>query len=350
MRLPNGYGNVTKLPGKRRKPWRVRKTIGWEFDEEGRKATQKFINIGYYAKKEEALAALSEYNKNPYDINASKITFAEVYEKWSEKKYETISKSNINGYQAAYKICQMLYDMKFVDIKLNHLQSVVDKSGKNAPTLKKLKILLSQLYDYAIMHEIVPGERDLVKYIDLSKAKNPNAIDRKPFTKKEIERLWANTGANEYISVILMLIYSGVRIGELLDLKKENVNLNDKWFSVVASKTEAGIRIVPISNKVLDFFTYWYNKNECEYLLSTAEGNHFEYRNYLDSYWSPIIEHLSMSHKPHDTRHTCVSLLTVAGVDERIIKKIVGHKGLGITQSTYTHLEIEELLAEINKI
>lgn len=31
MRLPNGYGNVSKLSGNRRKPWRVRKTIGFEY-------------------------------------------------------------------------------------------------------------------------------------------------------------------------------------------------------------------------------------------------------------------------------------------------------------------------------
>ncbi len=57
-----------------------------------------------------------------------------------------------------------------------------------------------------------------------------------------------------------------------------------------------------------------------------------------------------MNHKPHDTRHTCVSLLTTAGVDERLIKKIVGHKGLDVTQVVYTHIEVEELLEAINKI
>lgn len=34
MRQPNGFGSVYKLPGKRRNPWRVRKTKGWVIDEE----------------------------------------------------------------------------------------------------------------------------------------------------------------------------------------------------------------------------------------------------------------------------------------------------------------------------
>lgn len=90
--------------------------------------------------------------------------------------------------------------------------------------------------------------------------------------------------------------------------------------------------------------------NDSEYLLSTPEGKHFEYRNYYDSYWKPFMEEMNMEHRPHDTRHTCISLLTAKGVDERIIKKIVGHKGQGVTQIVYTHFEIDELLEAINKI
>jgi len=60
MKLPNGFGNVSKLPGKRRKPWRARKTAGWT--DEGK---QQYITIGYYEKQAQAIQALSEYNANP---------------------------------------------------------------------------------------------------------------------------------------------------------------------------------------------------------------------------------------------------------------------------------------------
>jgi integrase len=56
------------------------------------------------------------------------------------------------------------------------------------------------------------------------------------------------------------------------------------------------------------------------------------------------------NHKPHDTRHTCVSLLTAAGVDDKIIKKIVGHKGQSVTETVYTHFEIQQLIEAIDKI
>ena len=144
--------------------------------------------------------------------------------------------------------------------------------------------------------------------------------------------------------------FSQFRISELLNLKKEDVNLEEKWFRIVQAKTEAGVRTVPIADKVLPFFQEWYDKNDCEYLLSTPEGEQFKYRNYYDSYWLPFMDQMNMKHTPHETRHTCVSLLASAGVDERVIKKIVGHKGQGVTQTVYTHFEIEELLDAINKI
>lgn len=155
---------------------------------------------------------------------------------------------------------------------------------------------------------------------------------------------------NEYFSIILMLIYSGVRISELLELKKENVNIDERWFDVIASKTKAGIRKVPIHDKLLPLFTHWFHKNDCSYLVSTPDGQPFSYNNYYDSYWKPLMQQVGMEHRPHDCRHTCVSLLTQAGVDERLIKKIVGHKGQGVTQQVYTHFEIEALLDAINKI
>ena len=64
----------------------------------------------------------------------------------------------------------------------------------------------------------------------------------------------------------------------------------------------------------------------------------------------PLIEQMGMNHRPHDTRHTCVSMLAVAGVDDKIIKKIVGHKGQSVTETVYTHFEIQELLEAINRI
>lgn len=118
MRLPNGFGSVHKLPGNRRNPWRVRKTVGWDTDLETGISKQKYITIGYYATQNEALLALSEYNANPYDISVNTITFSEVYEKWSKVHFEKIVPSARRTWKSAYSYCKPLYDMKMKDIRV----------------------------------------------------------------------------------------------------------------------------------------------------------------------------------------------------------------------------------------
>ena len=88
-----------------------------------------------------------------------------------------------------------------------------------------------------------------------------------------------------------------------------------------------------------------------EYLLHTPDGKQFIYRNYYDSYWTPVMELIGCSHKPHDTRHTCISMMTEKEVSPTLIKKIVGHSGaMSLTEKVYTHVNVQELLEAINKI
>ena len=70
-------------------PYIVRKTVSWDIDTKTGKRKQQYITIGYAPTRAKWLEMLMDYNKNPYDIEASKITFAEVFEKWSAKRSRT---------------------------------------------------------------------------------------------------------------------------------------------------------------------------------------------------------------------------------------------------------------------
>ena len=72
------------------------------------------------------------------------------------------------------------------------------------------------------------------------------------------------------------MIYTGVRIDELLSLKKENIHLEEHYFDVIKSKTENGIRKVPISDYIYPFVENWYHSSKCEYLLHTEEDKNIE--------------------------------------------------------------------------
>lgn len=346
MKLPNGYGSITKLSGRRRKPFMIRKTAGWHIDKGKDRQVQDFIIIGYAATRSEAMQILAEYNNNPYDVSATKITFAEVYNRWAEQKFRGISQSNINGYKASYNACSSLCGKVFKEISLAELQHIIDTCGKNYPSLRKLKVLLGQLYEYAMKHDLC--SKDHAQYIDIAqyKDRNPNKQARDKFTEEEIQKIW-DVSEDKYYQTILMLIYSGVRISELLNLKKENVHLDKQYFDVIESKTDNGIRKVPISDRVLPFYQAWYQSNS-EYLLY---GEQFTYSTYRENYFTPLLENLNISGTPHFCRHTCISLLAKAKVDQTTIKKIVGHSGaMTLTEKVYTHLDMGELIDAINKI
>ena len=105
---------------------------------------------------------------------------------------------------------------------------------------------------------------------------------------------------NKYYQIILMLLYNGVRISEFLNLKKENVHLDEQYFDVISSKTENGIRKVPIADKLLPFYRAWYESCPgSSYPLHTEDGKKFTYRNYYDSYWHPLTEQLGIDRTPH---------------------------------------------------
>lgn len=186
MKLPNGYGSVVKLSGKRRKPYIVRKTVGWHYDKEKDKQVQEMITIGYTATKAEGLQMLAEYNNNPFDTTAAKMTFSNVYDEWSKRKFPTVSESNVKGYTASYKTCESLYNKVFKDIKLVDLQTVIDTCGKNYPTLRKITVLFNQLYDYALKNDIC--NKDYSSYVDVVqyKERNPNKYDRSKFKKMRL--------------------------------------------------------------------------------------------------------------------------------------------------------------------
>ena len=233
MRAPNGFGSVFKLTGNRRRPWIARVTKGWEI--EGEKEKQKFHVVGYFETKKDAMSALVSYKDNPIPLKAG-ITFQEIYDEWSKTKYEYISKKTKENYQGGWNYLSKHGRVKMTELRTSQMQTIINschKDGKSHSLLSKIRLVAVMLFDYALENDVVT--KNYAKFIKLPKEVK---TQKKIFNDLEIKKLEkAKLGSWE--STILILIYSGMRINEMLELTKFSVDW-DKQIITGGLKTDAG--------------------------------------------------------------------------------------------------------------
>lgn len=335
MRLPNGYGGIAKLGGNRRKPWAARLTVG--YDDNGK---QRYKYLGYFEKRTEALAALVDYNNNPYDVDRRKITFSEVFEGWAARKFETVGSSSVRNYKSIYRKCSALFDVPFYELKTAHLQSVIDEH-KSLANVGLLKVLFAQLYAYAIEHDICVKDYSAFLTVPTKEKKK----EKIPFTSDEVRTLWRNVSM-PHADIVLILLYTGMRISELLEMRCENVNIKERYM-IGGLKTEAGRnRMIPIHRDILPLIEAQLVAGK-KYLFQTSRGNKIAYNYFAAKKFAPLMDALKMAHTLHETRHTFISQCDRLGLNTAGIKRIVGHANGDITLH-YTHKDASELLRIID--
>lgn len=337
MRNENGFGSIVcldKTGKKRRKPWAVRITTGWKDGKQVRKY------LGYYATQAEALIALAEYHKNGVDLDVSKLTLGEVYDQWIKRKAMTISESAIKTHNMAYQRFGSMLNMPMKDIKKVHLQNWLDGINLKPASKGKIRSTVYQLFEYAIAYDIV--QKNYAKDLEITeKVEKTGAI----FTEEEIKRLWEHKD-DQMAQYTLILIYTGLRIGELLAMKGDSIYL-DKGYMVGGSKTEAGKnRVIPIHDKIRPLIEQNLQNN---YLVYSNRGGAFTYSG-IKPRFKKLMDELGMSHKIHDTRKTAVSIMHSAGIPMETVRMIVGHSAKGITEAVYLYKEPQELVDAINTI
>lgn len=355
-KLPNGFGTIYKLAGRRRNPFRAVKTDKWIYDPVTGKSKQVRFTIGYYPTREEAMIALANYNENPYDIKTDSITFEEVYERWSQEYFPTLSNnSSIRTITAAYAYCNGLYQMRMRDIRVSHLEGTILNAQVGDATRGRIKSLFNMMYRYALAHEICDKDYATLMFANGNPIKQKNQKEVVPFSQEEISLLWDNVDTIPFVDMIIIDIYSGWRPRELSSLTVSNIDLENNTMKG-GIKTDSGKnRLVPIhhlikpliENRMKEALTL-----KSEYLFNDAngqQGTHMTYDKYRKRF-EKVMTRLKIQHRPHECRHTFITKAKACHVDEHILKLIVGHAERDITEKVYTHRTMEQLQEEINKI
>lgn len=328
MRRGNGDGSIFKLKGKRRRPYAVRITTGWTND-----GKQKYRYIGYYENKTQAKQALNKYLTDPTDTVVKTVTLKHVFDQMIDKS--KFKDGTIRQYKSAFNSLKPLAHKKFNTITLEELENIM--KNKKPSTQSAIKKTLASCYKYALKHQYV--RHNLAQHLETEPVKDKRA--KTPFTPSEIQILWNTQGSRPNDDIPLILLYTGMRISELLAIENKNVNLTENYIDIVQSKTDAGRRRVPIHNKIISLICARYDTHN-KYLI-TQQGKKLSYANYFSTYWN------LHPHTIHETRHTFITAMNKTGINDLTLKRIVGHANKDVTEH-YTHRDVSELLDAINKL
>ena len=256
-------------------------------------------------------------------------TFEDVYKEYYDWKYsgaKEYSEASARSTQSAYKNCKDLHDRDFASIRHADLQAVVDGCKLKHASKELIVSLFRQMYAYADIYGYT--DKDYSAHVRINT--KDDDIHGVPFTDEEIAKLWAHKD-EDVPKVLLIMIYSGFRISEMVSLRTDNSCF------IGGVKTEAGKnRTVPIHSAIAPLVS-----------LPILKTSTTQFRK--DMYdWEEA--HGISRHTPHDTRHTFSMLCDRYGVNEYDKKRMMGHKISDITAGTYGHRRIEDLRDELEKI
>mgnify|MGYP001024546999 FL=1 len=329
MRNPNGYGTVAKLSGNRRRPYIVKKTLG--FNEKGHPIIEI---VGYTATREEGLELLAQYNRDPWDVDRAKVTLQELFDLWKEKKAPKLGESNRASLCSAFKHCSALVNKPYKQIKAFQMQETIDGCGKGYSTQGAIKNLWGHLDRFAL-------ELDVVSrcYSELLTSDPIPPTTRDRFSDELIEQLWNHAG-EPWVDSVLIFIYSGWRISELLNLKTADIDLQTGTMKG-GTKTKAGKnRLVPIHSLIRPMVEARLAEGG-EYLIQW-QGHRCSESQYR-VIWKGLSERLHIPGTPHSCRHTFESMLDSAGANRKCIDLLMGHTSKDTGNRVYNHKTLDEL-------
>ena len=142
------------------------------------------------------------------------------------------------------------------DLRLIHLQDIVDNCGLSVASKKQIKVTLNAVFSLAYANDfILKNYAELIQLPLLGKSEM-----HRPFTSQELQTLWANSD-DDVVRIMLIYIYTGMRPIELMEMPVENVHLKELYM-VGGVKTEAGKnRRIPIANCIYPFVKAFYERN-----------------------------------------------------------------------------------------
>lgn len=212
---------------------------------------------------------------------------------------------------------------------------------------------------------------EVTKVNGARKIKLPRAEEKKvsAFEKKEREKIrdfcLANRKKN-YIGIVLCL-YTGIRIGELLALTWEDIDFENRLMTISKSvystymdgkplmlvgtpKTQSSARVLPLSRQLIYILKGMKKKSKSQYVITTRFNTMVSTRSYQKTFES-ILKKCKVPYRNfHSLRHTFATHALEFGMDVKTVSELLGHKDPIITLSRYTHSLMSYKIEMMNKL
>lgn len=314
-RRPKGSGSIVKLSGTRAKPYLVRKGQ---------------ISLGTFTTWEDANTFLSSIGRaKPESKNQ---TLRDLYYKYQAgPAYTRLTIGAQKNVILAWAKLEPIADRKARDLVTSDYQQMIDRANANGTGrggCEKVKTLVSQLCREAMKDLII--DRDFGKLLTMPE--RVEKVRRRNFTDDEILKLFYAEDLRD-ARIVLVMLYTGMRIDELFSIKKTDVRLNERYM-IGGEKTKAGRdRVIPIREEIYPYIVSLMGESG-EYLVASPRGFKTNPKTWRTRNFYPLLDRLGIEYKdangnhvitPHRTRHTYISKSIAAGIKPEALIKIVGH-------------------------
>ena len=278
----------------------------------------------------------------------------------------------IRTYNRYKSICDLKLKPNLGNYELNELTKIVLQEylltlfndNYSTSTIKGIVSVLKQALKLAITLELVDRE-----YVSTLKLPSIEEKEISIFNKKEqsiIETYCLTNKKTNYIGVVICL-YTGIRLGELLALTWDDIDfntglltinktqysakLNGKYQMIVDKpKTKKSIRVIPISKDLIKILKSIKKENKSKYVITTRNKDMVGNRSYQRTF-EFILEKLNVNYRNfHSLRHTFATSALEIGMDVKTLAEILGHTNAMITLNRYSHSLLSYKIDMMNKL